>query len=494
MTGSETTSVDRTTAVHGDWVVAHDGDDHRIIKDGVVVYRGDTIIHVGTGWDGHADEVVKGRRRLVIPGLISTHTHLRINEGYRMVLDGGRRNFLRSGFTNYAGKKAEGGPTFLAPSDPAEAAQFCLATHLLAGVTTILEMDDGRPDGGETVASLAGQCGIRMFYAPAFSAADYRFASDGRLQQHWDENAGIEGLERACDFLERHRGDAEGRLSGILVLNEFFASTPDLRRRTREAATRLGVPITTHFSEQLYEFHHTLRETGMTPVQLLDHEGFLGPDVVLGHAIYLGGHSMTAYPFPGDLETIAASGASVAHSPVAYARRGFALESFQRYVDHGINMSLGTDTFPTDLISEMRMAAIVGKVLERNNEVPAARDVFRAATTGGAKALGRPDIGRLAEGAKADITIVDFDNLTIGPVVDPIRALVYSGTGDMVDRVIIDGRTVVAGKRLVMWDQDALLDTAWSNAQKVWDGFSRYHWAGQSVEETFPPSFSSWTG
>ncbi|GMG84830.1 amidohydrolase family protein [Paralimibaculum aggregatum] len=483
----------RTTVVHGDWVVAHDGEDHRIIEDGVVVYRGDRIIHVGRDWSGDADGVVRGRRRLVIPGLISTHTHLRINEGYRMVIDGGRRNFLRSGFTNYAGSKLDGGPTFLAPTNHEEAIRFCLSTHLLAGVTTILEMDDGAPDDGETVAALAAECGIRMAYSPAFSAAGYRYAPDGRLVQQWDEKAGFEGLEKAVGFIET-RCDADSRLTGILVLNEFFASTPELRRRTREAATRLGVPITTHFAEQLYEFHHTLRETGLTPVELLSREGFLGADVILGHGIYLGGHSMTAYPFPGDLETIAASGASVAHSPVAYARRGFALETFKRYIDHGINMALGTDTFPTDVISEMRMAALVGKLLERNNEEPAARDVFRAATTGGARALGRDDIGRLSAGAKADITIVDFDNHTIGPVIDPIRALVYSGTGDMVDRVVIDGRTVVADKRLRPWDQAAVLDAAWANAERVWGSFSDYHWAGRTVEEVFPPSFAGWTG
>ena len=184
----------------------------------------------------------------------------------------------------------------------------------------------------------------------------------------------------------------------------------------------------------------------------------------------------------------------MAHSPVAYARRGVAFESFKRFRDHGINLSIGTDAFPTDVISEMRIAALVGKVIERNHEDPAARDVFTAATLGGARALRRDDLGRLAPGAKADITVVDFNNVTIGPVIDPIRSLVYAATGDMVEHVIVDGRQVVVGKRLVAWDQQQVLDDACRSAERVWSNFNRYHWAGRSVAEEFPPSYQPWTG
>ncbi|WP_270935154.1 chlorohydrolase family protein [Falsiroseomonas oryzae] len=484
----------RTTLIRGQWVVAFDGTDHRIISPGVVVYRGDRIIHVGRDWDGQADEVIDRPYRLVIPGLISTHAHLRLNEGYRMVIDGGRRDFMRSGFTNYAGRKLAGGPSFQAPGEPDVAVRFCLTTHLLSGVTTVLEMDNGAPDKGETVAALAGQSGIRIYYSPSFTAADFRYAEDGRFLVEWDEAGGMAGLEAACDFVARHDGAHEGRLRGILVLNEFYTSTPALRHATRQAATRLGLRITTHFCEQLFEFHETVRRTSRTPAQLLADEGFLGPDVVLGHALYVAGHSLTAWPWPGDLELIAESGASVSHSPVAYARRGLAFESIPRFLRAGINLALGTDANPSDIISEMRMGAIVGKLVERDPEAPAARDLFRAATLGGAAALGRDDLGRLAPGAKADIVVVDFDNATIGPVIDPIRSLVYFGTGDMVERTVVDGRTVMADRQVLAWNQRAVLAEARRVAGKVWAGFKDFHWAGRTVDQEFPPSFDSWNG
>jgi cytosine/adenosine deaminase-related metal-dependent hydrolase len=484
----------RTTMIRGQWVVGFDGQDHRILSPGVVVYRGDRIIHVGRDWDGTAEEVIDRPNRLVMPGLISTHAHLRLNEGYRMVIDGGRRDFMRSGFTNYAGRKLAGGPGFQTPSEPDVAVRFCLTTHLLNGVTTILEMDNGAPDGGETVAGLIGTCGIRAWYAPNFTAADFRFSEDGRFLVEWDEAGGMKALEDACGFIARHGGTQDGRLTGILVLNEFHNSTPALRRATRDAATRLGLRITTHFCEQLFEFHDTVRRTGRTPAQLLADEGFLGPDVVLGHAVYVGGHSMTAWPWPGDIELIAASGASVSHNPVAYARRGKAFESIPKFLRAGVNLALGTDANPADIIGEMRMGAIMGKLAEHDPEAPAARDLFRMATLGGAKALGRDDLGRLAPGAKADIAVVDFDNATVGPVIDPIRSLVYFATGDMVERVVVDGRTVMADREILAWDKRDALAEARRVAAKVWAGFADYHWAGCSVEQEFPPSFAAWDG
>lgn len=488
------TGADNITVIEGEWVVAHDGKDHRVISPGVVVVEGDRIVHVGKTWDGPGRRLSAGPRRLVMPGLISTHAHLRINEGYRMVIDGGGRAFLRSGFTNYAGRKASGGPTFQDPGNPADAVRYALTAHLLAGVTTVLELDAGAPDGGETVASLIGQSGIRAYYSPCFTAGHYVFGDDGHFTLLWDEAGGERGLEAAAAFVERYHGSHDDRLRGMLVLNEFFASTPTLRRKTAEAAARLGVGITTHFSEQLYEFHHTLRETGRTPVELLDEEGFLSPNLVLGHALYVAGHSMTAYPYPGDLERIAASGASVAHCPVAYARRGVALESVKRYIDAGINLSLGTDAFPNDIIAEMRMGAVVGKIIEADHERPDAADMFRAATTGGARALGRDDLGRLSPGAKADLVVLDFDNITIGPVIDPIRALVYSATAEMVEHVFIDGAHRVNNREIDCWDRREALEAAWQSANAVWNAYPDYHWAGKRVDEVFPPSFTEWDG
>src|SRR5262249_60813676 len=102
-----------------------------------------------------------------------------------------------------------------------------------------------------------------------------------------------------------------------------------------------------------------------------------------------------------------------------------------------INVGLGTDTYPRDLISEMRWASNLCKIVETDFPLGTAADVFTAATLGGARALRRDDLGRLAPEAKADIVLIDMRSFRMGPYRDPIKALVQCGTSDDVDRVIV---------------------------------------------------------
>jgi hypothetical protein len=242
----------------------------------------------------------------------------------------------------------------------------------------------------------------------------------------------------------------------------------------------------------MIEFLDTVRATGKTPAAVLRDEGVLGPDVLLAHAVYLAGHRASAYPHGGDLEILGASGASVVHAPAGFARRGISMESFDRYRAAGINMVMGTDVYPLDMLAEMRTAALACKLFEQNHESAPAMAIYNASNLGGARALGRDDLGRLAVGAKADIVMLDWDNLHIGPFTDPIRALIYQGSADMVHTVICDGRTLLEAKRLLVCDEREVLAGARHSASQVWAGFTGYHWAGHSVDEEFPPAIRAW--
>jgi 5-methylthioadenosine/S-adenosylhomocysteine deaminase len=479
----------RTTLLRARWIVAHDGREHRLLHGGEIAWRDGEIIFVGSRFPEVPDEAIEAGDALVTPGFISTHAHVGSHAGDRLVFDGGRRDFLRSGFLNYVPSRSQGGQSFLAVEDGAAAARYGLSALLRSGVTTVVEMGGGEP---EDMVRLAGESGLRFYYGPVFNGGRYVFEADGTLRRLWDEEAGLAGIAAAERFIERHDGTHEGRVRGMLVLDEVFNATPALLHRSKEAAARLKVGLTAHCAEQVWEFHDILRRTGHTPVGWLAAEGFLGPEVILAHCVYVDGHGLTAYPFAGDLPALARSGATVAHAPVALARRGVMLQSFERYRKAGINIALGTDTYPLDIISEMRWAAILGKVADSNNESASARAVFDAATLGGAKALGRDDLGRLAPGAKADLTVIDFARMRIGPVRDPIRALVYCATSDLVDRVIIDGRTVVESGRILAWDEQETLHAVRRSTSAVWRAFSAYHWSGHDVENVFPSSLAGW--
>jgi cytosine/adenosine deaminase-related metal-dependent hydrolase len=179
----------------------------------------------------------------------------------------------------------------------------------------------------------------------------------------------------------------------------------------------------------------------------------------------------------------------VAHSPLKYLKIGVAMESFDRYLKAGINMALGTDTFPKDIISEMRYAALISRLAEKSFIAGHPRDIFNAATIGGAKLIGREDLGRLQKGAKADVVVVDLKDLAFGAVRDPIKALVETGTSRDVRTVIVDGQLLVDGGTCLRVDEEDLKEKIQARGEEIWEKVPSWHWTGKSVDEVLPPAF-----
>jgi 5-methylthioadenosine/S-adenosylhomocysteine deaminase len=190
-----------------------------------------------------------------------------------------------------------------------------------------------------------------------------------------------------------------------------------------------------------------------------------------------------------DIELMAKSGATLGHTPYIYSRGGNYLHSLGQFLRHGVNVGIGTDAFPMDMIREMRYAAIMGKLADGDARAVTARDVFNCATLDGAKALGRDDLGRLSVGAKADVVIVDLTGIHVGLIDDPIKTLVYMASQQEVETVIVDGRMVVEGGRVPGVDEEELARKAnvvnqWQKARYV-----EYNDQDKPVDELFPPSF-----
>jgi cytosine/adenosine deaminase-related metal-dependent hydrolase len=217
--------------------------------------------------------------------------------------------------------------------------------------------------------------------------------------------------------------------------------------------------------------------------------GFLKEDVLLGHCVFHAHHSWAHYPYIDDLKLLADSGASVAHAPYKYAKMGIMLESLARYRAMGINVALGTDTFPTDLISEMRLAGLMCRFADGSFRVGEAHEVFDAATLGGARALGRDDLGRLGPGSAADIVLVDLRGVHFGAVRDPIKSLVEYGSGSDIDTVIVAGRTLISGRRAVDLDEAKLMQQVQASGERAWAGVADWRWNHASVDEVAPMSY-----
>jgi cytosine/adenosine deaminase-related metal-dependent hydrolase len=178
----------------------------------------------------------------------------------------------------------------------------------------------------------------------------------------------------------------------------------------------------------------------------------------------------------------------VAHCPTPFARYGQTLEDLGRYIRAGVTMGIGTDCAPHNLLEEMRWAAILARVAAGDLATVSTADIFHVATVGGATALMRDDIGRLAPGMKADIVLADLTIPEMMPARDPLRGMLYTAADRAVRDVYIDGNQVVAdGKVLTLDREDAAGRLAEAQA-RMFSATPQHDYLGRSADEISPLS------
>ena len=474
------------TLVQGGWVVGFDGTSHELIPDGCVVFEGNTILHVGARFEGTVDRTVDARGKLVSPGFVNCHLHAAINAGQTVFIEPSKTDYFGSNFIGYvAPRRGAQPPRTIA--NPEIGGTYGMWSALRCGATTILDVGT-MPGGPDAFTKLVGELGVRAYLGPGFRAAEYAFEGN-RVMWDWNEAQGRAGLARAIDYVKKNDGAHNGRVRAMIYPGQMDTCTVDLLRDARRAADELGVPIQLHAAMNQREFHKILEQHGKTPIELLDSIGFLKPRTGLGHCVFHNQHSWCHYPYGDDLKRLADNGVTVVHAPYKYAKMGITLESFDGYRARGINVALGTDTYPQDIIHEMRWAALMSRVADGKFVNGKPRDVFDAATLAGARHLGRDDIGRLAAGAKADIIVVDLLRMDYGAVHDPIKALVELGSGRDVETVIVDGAPLIEGGRALKLDEAALLRQVQEEGERLWQAVPQWHWTGKTVDELVPPSY-----
>src|SRR5262245_31558741 len=475
------------TMIQGSYIVGFNGKEHELIKDGVVVFNGDHIEFVGKEYSQPVDKRIDAKGCLVSPGLIDTHFHSGINASDYILNDSTKTDFFASNYLAHGGPTREGAHSaHLKDIDIGQ--RFSLIHVLKSGVTTTFDI--GGPGGDpEGYVDMVDQVGIRCAAGPSYKNVSFFHDREGRLEYDWNEERGSKGLKTAVNFAKKFNSACNGRMITMLFPGHVDSCTPTLLKDTRKAAKDLGLRVQIHATINLFEFHTVMQRERCTPIELLQRIAFLDPEVSLSHCIFISGHSWLAYPYGDDLKIIADSGASVAYSPLKYLKLGVTMESFDRYRKAGINMGIGTDTFPKDILSDMRYAALAARVADRSFMSGHPRDVFNAATLGGAKMLGRDDLGRLRKGAKADITIVNLKDIAFGAVRDPIRSLMETAVSRDVRMVIVDGETLVDNGKYLRLSEEELLDKVQAKGEQVWDSLPKWHWTGKSIDEVVPPSF-----
>ncbi len=440
---TDTTTVVRNAA----WVIAWDDDtsQHVYMQDADVAFSKAEILYVGPSYQGDADNEIAGSSIMVMPGLVNIHCH----SGDEPIAKG---LFEDVGTTALWGNALyEYSALIDADEDAKAACQTVMLSDLMrSGVTTHLDIASPAPKW----LSLAADSGLRSYLAPGFREAQWRLAGSHRLDFEWNKARGRELYAEALAFVADARAHPSGRIDGVIAPSQIETCSEELIQDAVAEARSRGMRITIHAAQTMAEHEELLRRTGETAPVMLERMGILGPDLILGHCIFLDHHSWTRQRSRDDLTRLARSGTSIAHCPVTFARSGMTLESLGAYRRAGVNVGIGTDSYPFNMLEELREALICSRVSGRSVFDLDTGGLFSAATIGGAKALGRDDIGRLISGAKADLVLVDLSHPAMQPIHDPLRNLIHCAAERAIRDVYVDGQAVVKDRRVVKLDYD----------------------------------------
>lgn len=472
-----------TTVIRdADVVVAWDASAkrHVYLTGADIAFEGGIITYVGRGYTGPAEEEVAGRGLMVMPGLVNIHSHPSSEPMNKGLLDEiGSPGLYNSSLYEYM-------PIFRADSGAVPSCvRVALSELLLSGVTTVADLSMAHPGWLDLLA----ESGMRVCVAPMFRSARWYTKNGHVVEYEWDEAAGEKAMAEALQLVDRAQQHECGRLFGMVVPAQIDTCAPGLLRESSQEAAARGLSWQIHAAQSVVEFHEITRRHGYTPIGWLDSMGLLNERAIIGHGIFLDDHPSTPWHTSTDLSRLAETGTTVAHCPTVFARRGITMKNFGRYKRAGVNMGLGTDTYPHNMLDEMRLVGYLARTQATDPRAVTTTEIFDAATIGGARALGRDDIGRLAAGCRADIVLVNAEHPMMRPGRDPVRSLVYAAGDRALRDVYVDGQLVVKDGMVLTMDYEAAAAELHEAQKRVLDSAPSQDWAHRPVEAISPPSF-----
>ena len=217
----------------------------------------------------------------------------------------------------------------------------------------------------QSLADALGVLGIRGYLGAGFNIGRWDGGEGGKLVRVIDLEYGRKIFAEAVAFVKKIDGEHRGRAKGMLVPTGVEMCSLEQLRDTARLARELNMPVAIHAAYSVLEFIDVIREHQRTPIELLEDVGLLGlgPMLNIGHGNLVAEHRRLPYSGGNDIGLIGKHGCSVSHCPINIVRRARFLDSWKKYKQAGVNLCLGSDTFPRDMIMQMREASYMGKVI-----------------------------------------------------------------------------------------------------------------------------------
>lgn len=376
----------------------------------------------------NVDKIIDAEGKILLPGLINTHTHLSMTLFRGLADDLSLDSWLND---------------HIWPMEANLNGNYCYIGALLgavelikSGTTTFSDMYFYMED----VARAIDEAGLR-------AVLSYGMIDFGDAEKRENE------IKENLKLFEACNGMADGRIKVFFGPHSPYTASEELLIKVRQLADEYNMGIHIHVSETQKEIDDVSAEKGLRPFEYLDKIRFLGSDVVAAHSVWLSDN---------EIEIIKKHNVKISHNPCSNMKLASGIAPVSKLIENNICVSIGTDGASSnnnlDLIEELKTASLLQKVSTLDPKVLTSDESIEMGTIKGAEALGLDDeIGSIEVGKKADIILIDTNTANMIPDSSALSSnIIYSANGSNVDTTICNGKILMENKKITVLDENEI--------------------------------------
>lgn len=378
------------------------------------------------------EKVIDAENKILMPGLINTHTHISMSLFRGLADDMELDEWLNN---------------HIWPTEAGLNGEYCYTGALLAlvemiksGTTTFNDMYFYMED----VAKAVDESGIRG----CLSYGMIDFGDEEKRKSEFREN---------ITLIKNCNNSAEGRIKAFFGPHATSTASKELLERVRKEADKYKVGIHIHMNETKKEVDTIIESEKKRPFEYLDELGFLKDDVIAAHGVWLSKE---------EIDIIKNRNVKISNNPCSNMKLSSGIAPVQEMISKGICVGIGTDGAASnnnlDMFEEMKFASLLQKVNTMNPEALTSDQAIQMATINGAKALNlHEEIGSIEVSKKADIILIDKNSINLTPMSDVISSnLVYAANGSNVNTTICNGKILMENRKLTILDENEIIERA----------------------------------